>query len=134
MTLDFGFHDANDFLDALQTPLQLPTKTRDIYFYLPYRMLSIFPTVAQFSNLDVMTGKVVRQPFAFQTNRFRDNGATLDFSSGIVLDKAKGTLKFGAQQEVPVKYFIQTAYTPDQKFVKEQNMINADGLFSIIYM
>lgn len=26
MTLDYGFHDANDFLDALQTPLTLPAK------------------------------------------------------------------------------------------------------------
>lgn len=133
MTLDYGFHDANDFLDALQTPLSLSAKTRDIYFYLPYRMLSIFPTVAQFSNLDLMTGKTARQPFFFQTNRFKDNGTTLDFSSGVVLDKAKGMLKLGTQ-EIPVKYFIQTAYTPEFKLMKEQNMIHADGVFSIIYM
>lgn len=133
MTLDYGFKDANDFLDALQTPLSLPAKTRDIYFYLPYRMMSIFPTVAQFSNIDIMSGKTIRQPFIFQTTRFKDLGATLDFSSGIVLDKAKGMLKIG-NQEVPVKNFIQTAYTPDFKFVKEQNTIHPNGLFSIIYM
>ncbi|WP_333804531.1 STT3 domain-containing protein [Sulfurospirillum sp.] len=133
MTLDYGFSDANDFLEALQTPLVLPAKTRDIYFYLPYRMLSIFPTVAQFSNIDIMTGKTVRQPFLFQSNQFRDTGATLDLSSGIVLDKARGMLKLGTQ-EVPVKYFIQTAYTPDLKLVKEQNTLHSNGLFSIIYM
>lgn len=133
MTLDAGFKDANDFLEALQTPLSLPQKTRDIYFYLPYRMLSIFPTVAQFSNIDIMNGKTVREPFIFQTNRFKDNGATLDFSSGLVLDKAKGMLKIG-NQEVPVKNFIQTAYTPDFKFVKNQNLIRPDGIFTIIYM
>lgn len=133
MTLDYGFKDANDFLTALQTPLSLPTKTRDIYFYLPYRMMSIFPTVAQFSNIDVMNGKTIRQPFIFQTTRFKDQVTTLDFSSGVVLDKAKGMLKIG-NQEVPVKNFIQTAYTPDFKFVKEQNIIHPNGLFSIIYM
>jgi len=133
MTLDYGFKDANDFLEALQTPLVLPTKTRDIYFYLPYRMLSIFPTVAQFSNIDIMTGKTMRQPFLFQSNQFRDTGATLDFSSGIVLDKARGMLKLGTQ-EVPVKNFIQTSYTPEFKFVKEQKVLRSDGLFSIIYM
>lgn len=133
MTLDYGFKDANDFLDALQTPLSLPAKTRDIYFYLPYRMMSIFPTVAQFSNIDIMSGKTIRQPFIFQTTRFKDLGATLDFSSGVVLDKAKGMLKIG-NQEVPVKNFIQTAYTPDFKFTKEQNTIHPNGLFSIIYM
>lgn len=133
MTLDYGFKDANDFLDALKTPLSLPAKTRDIYFYLPYRMMSIFPTVAQFSNIDIMSGKTIRQPFIFQTTRFKDLGAMLDFSSGVVLDKAKGMLKIG-NREVPVKNFIQTAYTPDFKFVKEQNTIHPNGLFSIIYM
>lgn len=133
MTLDYEFKDANDFLDALQTPLSLPAKTRDIYFYLPYRMMSIFPTVSQFSNIDIMSGKTIRQPFIFQTTRFKDQGTTLDFSSGVVLDKAKGMLKIG-NQEVPVKNFIQTAYTPDFKFVKEQNIIHPNGLFSIIYM
>ena len=133
MTLDYGFKDANDFLEALQTPLSLGVKTREIYFYLPFRMLSIFPTVAQFSNMDVMSGKTIRQPFFFQSNRFRDAGATLNFGSGVVLDKAKGMLKLG-NQEIPVKNFIQTAYTSDFKLIKEQNTIHPNGLFSIIYM
>ena len=133
MTLDYGFKDANDFLESLQTPLALPQKTRDIYFYLPYRMMSIFPTVAQFSNIDIMNGKTVRQPFFFQSIQFKDMGATLNFGSGVVLDKAKGMLKLG-NQEIPVKNFIQTAYTPDFKLIKEQNTIHPNGLFSIIYM
>lgn len=133
MTLDYGFKDANDFLAALQTPLSLPEKTRDIYFYLPYRMMSIFPTVAQFSNIDVMNGKMTRQPFFFQSMQFKDMGTTLNFGSGVVLDKAKGMLKL-SNQEIPVKNFIQTAYTPDFKLIKEQNTIHSNGLFSIIYM
>lgn len=133
MTLDYGFKDANDFLAALQTPLSLPEKTRDIYFYLPYRMMSIFPTVAQFSNIDIMNGKMTRQPFFFQSMQFKDMGTTLNFGSGVVLDKAKGMLKLG-NQEIPVKNFIQTAYTSDFKLIKEQNTIHPNGLFSIIYM
>lgn len=133
MTLDYGFKDANDFLEALQTPLALPEKTRDIYFYLPYRMMGIFPTVAQFSNIDVMSGKMVRQPFFFSTTQFQDTGSSVNFGSGLVLDKAKGMLKVGAQ-DVPVKYFIQTSYTPDLKLKKEQQMLYADGKLSIIYM
>ena len=133
MTLDYGFKDANDFLAALQTPLSLPEKTRDIYFYLPYRMMSIFPTVAQFSNIDIMNGKMTRQPFFFQSMQFKDMGTTLNFGSGVVLDKAKGMLKLG-NQEIPVKNFIQTAYTSEFKLIKEHNTIHPNGLFSIIYM
>ena len=39
----------------------LPKKTRDIYLYLPYRMLNIFPTVSVFGNLDLTTGKAERK-------------------------------------------------------------------------
>ena len=133
MTLDYGFHDANDFLDALQTPLSLPAKTREVYFYLPYRMMGIFPTVAQFSNLNIMNGNTIRQPFFFQTTQFKDAGGSINFGSGVVLNKAKGMLTIGSQ-EVPVKNFIQTGYTPEFKFVKEHNVIHSDGQFSIIYM
>lgn len=133
MTLDAGFKDANDFLEALSTDIKLPPKTRDIYFYLPYRMLSIFPTVAQFSNLDIMSGKVIRQPFFYQTNRFKDSATQIDLSSGVVLDKAKGTLRLG-NQEVLIKRFIKTGYSSDKKLLKEQNILHVNGNFNVIYM
>lgn len=133
MTLDAGFKNANDFLAALETDIKIPEKTRDIYFYLPYRMLSILPTVAQFSNLDVMSGNTIRQPFFYQTNRFKDSPTHLDLSSGVVLDKAKGTLRLG-NQEVLVKRFIKTGYSNDKKLLKEQNTLHVNGMFSVIYM
>ncbi len=133
MSVDSGFKNANDFLAALETDITLPPKTRDIYFYLPYRMLSIFPTVAQFSNLDIMSGKVVRQPFFYQTNRFKDSATHIDLSSGVVLDKAKGTLRLG-NQEVLVKRFIKTGYSSDKKLLKEQSILHVNGNFNVIYM
>jgi len=64
MTKSYGFDDTNKFLEALKDPnLTLPKKTRDIYFYLPFRMLSIYPTIALFSNLDLMTGRQKKPPF-----------------------------------------------------------------------
>ena len=133
MTLDYGFHNANDFLDALETDISLPTKTRDVYFYLPYRMLGIFPTVAQFSNIDVMTGNMVRNPFFFQSNRFQDSSTKLDFGQGVVLDKTKGMLHIG-NQERAVKYFIKTVYNNEKKLLKEKNIVHENGQISIIYM
>jgi len=133
MSLDYGFKDANDFLDSLQTSLELPAKTRDIYFYLPYRMLSIFPTVAQFSTIDVMSGQAKKQPFIFQSTQFKDEGAMLHFGSGVILDKAKGVLKLGTQ-EVLVKHFIQTSYDAQFKLKKVQNLLHVNGTLSLIYM
>ena len=133
MTLDYGFKNANYFLDTLESNITLPPKTRDIYFYLPFRMLSIFPTVAQFSNIDIMNGKTVREPFFYQSNRFQDNPTTLNLGQGVLLEKNKGTIKIGAQ-EVPIKYFITTGYAQDKKFFKDQKLVNPQGLFSMIYM
>ncbi|MDD4506781.1 MAG: STT3 domain-containing protein [Sulfurospirillaceae bacterium] len=133
MTLDAGFKNANDFLDSLDTNITLPTKTRDIFFYLPYRMMGIYPTVAQFSNLDIMSGKTVRQPFFFQTNRFQDSAEKMDFGQGVILDKTKGIIKLGVQ-EIPLKRFIKTGYNKEKKLVKDQNIVHANGQFSIIYM
>lgn len=133
MTLDAGFKDANDFLEALSTDIPLPTKTRDVYFYLPYRMMGIFPTVAQFSNLDIMSGKTVRQPFFYQSNRFQDSAKELNLGSGVAVDKTKGTLLLG-KQEVPLKRFVKTGYTPEKKLVVEQNAMHPNGQMSVVYM
>jgi len=133
MTLDAGFKDANDFLEALSTNITLPPKTRDVYFYLPYRMMGIFPTVAQFSNLDIMSGKTVRQPFFYQSNRFQDSASELNLGNGVVLNKTKGTLKIG-QQEVPLKRFVKTGYGSDKKLMVEENAMHANGQMSVIYM
>ena len=133
MSLDYGFNNANDFLDALQTPLTLPVKTREIYFYLPFRMLSIFPTVAQFSNLDIMSGKTIRQPFFYETSRFQDGAKLLQLGNGIALDKEKGALKIGGN-EVGVRTFIQTGYDERGKFVKQRQALHPDGELNVIYM
>ena len=134
MTLDAGLKDANDFLLSLQNSISLPAKTRDIYFYLPYRMMGIFPTVAQFSNLDIMTGNTIRQPFFYQTESIRDEGNLLHLGNNIALDKSKGVIKFGKQQEVLVKHFIKTGYTKELKLIKEENILHPNGQFNIIYL
>ncbi|MDD3342467.1 MAG: STT3 domain-containing protein [Sulfurospirillaceae bacterium] len=133
MTIDYQLKDANDFLDTLETNITLPSKTREIYFYLPFRMLSILPTIAQFSNIDVMSGKTSRQPFFFQSSRFKDSATTLDLGQGVVLEKNKGVIRLGTQ-EIPIKSFITTAYNQEKKFIKEEKLINPQGLFSMIYM
>lgn len=81
-------------------------------------MMSIFPTVAQFSNIDIMSGKTVRQPFFYQTSFAKDSPTMLDLGSGVVLDKAKGILKLG-KQETLVKRFIKTGYSSEKNCSKK---------------
>jgi len=133
MTLDNGFKDTNDFLTSLHVGSSLPKKTRDIYFYLPFRMMGIMPTVTKFSDIDLMTGKTNRRPFFYQTNRFKDDKVTLNLASGVVFNKKSGMLKIG-NQEVKVKEFLITSYDKNKKLIRQRQSIHKDGKFYLVYM
>jgi dolichyl-diphosphooligosaccharide--protein glycosyltransferase/undecaprenyl-diphosphooligosaccharide--protein glycosyltransferase len=133
MTLDSGFKDTNDFLTSLGLDTVLPEKTRDIYFYLPYRMIGIFPTVAKFSDIDLMTGKTNRRPFFYQTNRFKDSGTLLNLANGVIFNKKSGMLKIG-NQEVPIKEFLITSYDKKRKLIRQRQTIHKDANMYLVYM
>ena len=133
MTLDYGFKDTNDFLASLSTDIKLPKKTRDIYIYLPFRMMGIFPTITKFSDLDLMSGNTVRRPFFYQTNRFRDGKKVINLGSGVLFNKRTGMLKVGAQ-EVPVKEFYITAYDKNKKLIRQKQLLHKDANISVIFM
>jgi dolichyl-diphosphooligosaccharide--protein glycosyltransferase/undecaprenyl-diphosphooligosaccharide--protein glycosyltransferase len=53
--------DPNEFLALLDSKdFKLPPKTRDIYLYMPTKSIRIFQVIAQFANLDLTTGKPLR--------------------------------------------------------------------------
>ncbi|WP_456470914.1 hypothetical protein [Caminibacter sp.] len=79
----YGYKDPNDFLNALDNlDFKLPHKTRDIYFYFPYRMADIYPTVAIFSSIDLKTGKV-HQSFIVATRVVGAGKEGLKFANGL---------------------------------------------------
>jgi len=93
--------DPDRFLARLQDKISLPAKTRDVYYYLPLRMLDIFPTVCAFSNIDLHTGQMRRQPFFIVSDRFKDTPQKLYLGGGIVLNKKNGRIALG-QKEIPL--------------------------------
>ena len=133
MTLDFGFKDTNDFLVALKSELKLPNKTRDIYIYLPNRMMDIYPTVTLFSNLDLMTGVQRKQPFFYKTGYFKDNPQTLDLGNGVKLDKQTGQLQIG-KNKVPIKNFAKTFYDKSGVLQKQIQTLNSSADISVVFM
>ncbi len=133
LTLHYGFKDTNDFLTALKTDIKLPHKSRDIYFYLPFRMMNIFPTIARFSDIDLMSGNTIRRPFFYQTNRFREKDGILNLANGISFDQTKGILKV-RNQETPIRDFYVTAYGRDKKLIKQRKSFDENANISIIYM
>ena len=130
----YNIKDPNKFLPALNNKnLQKPAKTRDIFFYLPNRMMSIFPTVDMFSNLDLITGKQGTRPFFYVSKNFKDTGKTINLGNNITLHKQGGKIQIG-KQTVPLKNFVMTQYDKKGKLQKTIQTINPKAKVSVIFM
>jgi len=133
MTTEYGFNDTNDFLLSLQTEIKLPKKTRDIYFYLPYRMLDIYPTVAIFSNIDLMNGNRGNQPFFFVSRNFQDQGSRLNLAQNVYLDKQSSKLHIGNKTQ-DLRRFVKTSYDKGMQLQVDEQLLNFSSNLSLIYM
>jgi len=133
MTKDYGFSNTNDFLHILTSNVKLPKITRDIYFYLPYRMINIYPTVTLFSNIDLMSGAKGKQPFFFASRNFKDLGNVIQLAQNVYLDKRNLQLTLG-DKTIPIKRFVKTYYDKSMKLHKEVQPVNLSSNISVIYM
>ncbi|MDF1881212.1 peptide transporter [Sulfurimonas sp. MAG313] len=131
---DNNISDPNDFLLALEQGLiPMPKKTRDVYFYLPLRMLNILPTVGLFSNLDLATGKAKVRPFFFQSQNFKQVGNEIILSGNFKIDMKNGNL-IANDQVVPINSFLTTQYDKNRKFQVQRQEINPSAPMTVIYM
>jgi len=134
MTKDYGFNNTNNFLkDLKDNNITLPKKTRDIYFYLPFRLINIYPTVALFSDLNLMNGMKEKQPFFFMSRRFKDTGAKIQLGQNISLDKRTSLLSIG-RQTTPIRRFVVTQYDKSMQLHKDVKLVNFTSDISVIYM
>jgi dolichyl-diphosphooligosaccharide--protein glycosyltransferase/undecaprenyl-diphosphooligosaccharide--protein glycosyltransferase len=121
-------------LNALKSSnYQLPTKTRDVYLYMPYRMMRIFPTVGVFGNLNLMTGKKERNIAFYPTRVSNQSGSKLFFANGIIFDTQKGSLKI-SQQETKVHRFDVVEYKPKGKSTVNSDLIHFSGKYCVVYL
>lgn len=93
----FDGKNPNVFLeDMKKQDFKLPQKTRDIYLYVPFKMVSIFPTMALFSNLDLTKSSSRLRDVKFYQFYLRGkkgqivyftNGIKLDLEDGVIIDR-----------------------------------------------
>ena len=134
MTLDYGFKSVNDFLNSLNNKnFKLPQKTREIYIYLPNRMMNIYPTITLFSNLDLETG-VKKPPHLFyKTNFYKENQFVIDLGNGVGIDKRTNTLII-RNNRYPINKFAKVYYDKNGKLKKDIITINRFGNLNVIFM
>jgi len=126
--------DPSLFIEELKSATYvLPKKTRDIYLYLPYRMMRIFPTVAVFGNLDLSTGEAQRKMAFYPTSAISNNNGLITLRNGIVFDAKKGEVSIGSQKK-SVKHFIITSNKKDGTQKLQSQLYHADGEYAVIFM
>ncbi|MDR2341597.1 MAG: peptide transporter [Campylobacteraceae bacterium] len=128
---DYGFKDSNNFIASLKKDINLPKKTRDIYFYLPFRMIDIYPTIMRFSYLDLMSGKSIRQPFFLVSKGAKDAGNILNLEQGFFIDKQQALLVAPNKQAYPLRRFVQAGYQ-QEGFKTNINELRYDGIYTLI--
>ena len=130
----YGIDDVDDFFAMLQNDtLKLPKIKEDIYYFLPYRMMDIFPTVAVFSSIDLKSGKQKRH-FFYAPRQVRQQGATLLFPGGVKMLLKTGELEINGNK-VPIHNFVQVFYDKTLKLHKEvQGNLMAQNGLNVVFM
>lgn len=133
MSIDYGYKDTNDFISSLETDIKLPEPTRDVYLYLPSRMMGIVPTVTLFSNIDLMTGKKKPRPFFYRSSSIKNKNGMIELGNNITLIPNKGQIKIG-KQTLTMNNFVITKYNTKGKLTKQIQTLDKKSPISVIYM
>jgi len=126
--------DPNEFLLDLESKdFKLPKKSRDIYLYMPFRMTNIFYTVMEFGNLDLTTGKPLREVIFYPGYpRAKKEGKIL-LSNGLLFDTNSGKVYFG-KNGMNVRYFIVTQNRKDGAIKVTPKIYHKNGSLAVIYL
>jgi dolichyl-diphosphooligosaccharide--protein glycosyltransferase/undecaprenyl-diphosphooligosaccharide--protein glycosyltransferase len=134
MMKDYGYKDPSRFLQSLDDKnLSLPTKTRDVYYYLPERMMGIFPTVTMFSVLDLKTGRLSYHPIFMIFRVFKDTSRRLYLGPNIYLDKETGQMYQG-NKAVSLGDFSVAQLRKDGTIEVKTQHLNPSSPLHLIYM
>jgi dolichyl-diphosphooligosaccharide--protein glycosyltransferase/undecaprenyl-diphosphooligosaccharide--protein glycosyltransferase len=124
----YHIKNVEEFENFLYHKIKLPKINHDIYYYLPYRMLNIFPTVALFSTIDLKTGKVKRHFFYKSNYRFENNKIIL---KNFVIYLKGGVIIYG-KEKIPIKEFDVVSYNEKGELVVEKNHVRNEGINVIV--
>ena len=126
--------DPNAYLEKLRyDDMQMPEATRNVYLYLPYRMMGIFPTVSVFSNLDLNTGHEYQRAFFYSTSRFQENGGVINLGEGIAADMRSGKVRIG-QRETALRAFYRVDMLKSGQVKSNYQLIDMNGGLTLVYM
>jgi len=134
MLKNYNEPNPNKFIETLNSKTyDLPKKTRDVFVFLPNRMLDIVPTIDMFSNLDLISGTQYRKPLFYKSSSVQDTGKSLNLGNGVEVLKQGGQVKFG-NQTVNINQFVATEYDTKGVLHKHVQTIDPGSPIYVIFM
>ncbi|ARR00046.1 STT3 domain-containing protein [Campylobacter porcelli] len=131
---DYNYSDLTKFLSDIKSDkFNLPQKSRDIYYFLPDRMLGIFPIVSKFSRLDLLNGKEWADPFFVVATNFTQVKDGIALNNGIIISNDATYIDLNGQK-FRVNSYIETKYDENMKLSKSIHNIDNLADIYLIYM
>ena len=121
------------FSEIKEANFSLPAKSREIYYYLPDRMLSIFPTILQFSKIDLKSGKNLNNGLFITTRAISQSEKGIRLSGGFTLTSDVTNLIYDGNV-LPLRSFIETYYNEAGKLNVKEYKNNESSNISVIFM
>jgi dolichyl-diphosphooligosaccharide--protein glycosyltransferase/undecaprenyl-diphosphooligosaccharide--protein glycosyltransferase len=127
----YHIKNVNEFLAMLNSPnFNAPKFKHRIYFYLPFRMFDIFPTITIFSSIDLSNGKL-HMPFVFSARVLKASPKGIVFTRGAYLD-SRGILHIG-KDGVPINTFFIGYYEKGKYRVVGDRFYPQSNVFVLWY-
>jgi dolichyl-diphosphooligosaccharide--protein glycosyltransferase/undecaprenyl-diphosphooligosaccharide--protein glycosyltransferase len=123
--------DPTEFLAKLDTiNFKLPKKSRDIYLYMPSKSIRIFPVITQFANLDLTTGKKIRD-IMFYSGYIRSiTKGVISLSNGVKINSNDGSTNLRGK----LNKLIIAEYKKDGTTALTSNQYDSNGNINFIYL
>jgi len=124
----------NSLLTELKSSeFKLPKKTRDIYLYLPFRMMRILPTVEVFGNINLKTGRAERNIQFYPTRIVKQSSTTIGLANGILIDTIKGEIILG-RKHIKIQRFDTATLSSSETIDVKSRLMHMDGDLCVVYL
>ncbi len=117
---DYNIKSVSRLISMLNRPIKLPEKTRDIYYYLPFKMMNIIPTIDLFSNINLKTGQNYKSHLFILAEAKAFKSGVLYLSNGMRIAGGVVTTNNG---KIPINKMIVTYYK-DGKLKSDSRLFN----------
>lgn len=111
------------------------TKTRDIYWMMPMRMLQIFGTIQKFTDTDPVTGKMNSQRMYMFIQGFSEDEKEIKLGNGLKIAKQEGVIKDASGKPLmPIGSFITVNKPNTEDTVTQVNNVNDNSPINVVYL